>query len=796
MVPSLHVSKLTLLLFVFTCLFSCSKDSDLLEEYALYDEPFNEPIQIRDDLFKTDGGGSIILDVLSNDSFPDSTKVTIKNISSPSHGTVQIREDNTIVYTPMGTGTETSPPSADGSSSTQTSESSTTTSTEGNSDSSTNSNTDEESTTTSEESTTTSEESTTTSEETTTTTEENSGTNETDTSGDASTSENSGSENSESDEASSTSEDAAVQSDTFTYTTETENEDGSTTTEEGTVTIEFEVEESTAEEAATTEESTATEEAGCTPEQIIPEYRLNGVWSSGENDLTVSHGTAVAFSMLPNDIGVTIQLPDGTTVSDNHDLGPVSTDHSGAYLLTSAEGCQTTINLTVEEAPAEVAEEPQYNDIADNARFVATYGNSSNDGLSENQPWSIEHAFNVAQAGQTIYIKAGNYGNQQILLRGSGSYGNPIVFKGYKSVPEDIQSQNGSTFEYGDQISASEMPLLEGIVTNGAAQGWAFELRGSNLEFHNIQFRKYARAIMSDGDNNLFKNMIVDDIGKDAQSSLYSGIGLRISGNNNKVTDSFVKNAGGEGITFNDCDNCVLSYSAVYSDDVSNPTDYYILLTGGTENTVVQYCTVNRKTKLTHGGHGLTGKNGAYNNQFLNSTAINTSIELSYGNVHNNLIKNCAVQSMFTQNGDVFGTIDVANGAHHNTFENVTVDGAWGAVNFKDWNESNAADEQNAGHDNEFINVTVTNSINAIHFNEYQRTEGTADNNIFRNCTFKDVSKVFQVNRPNSGTQLINCKVENVPVLWRTSSGYNYSLNSNTVFQNMTWINIGFQAPN
>ena len=86
----------------------------------------------------------------------------------------------------------------------------------------------------------------------------------------------------------------------------------------------------------------------CQPGEIIPEYRLNGVWDSGLNNLTVASGTEVMFSMLPNSIPVTVQFPDGTVVGDDFNIGAVSPANSGVYLITSSQGCQTTINLTVE----------------------------------------------------------------------------------------------------------------------------------------------------------------------------------------------------------------------------------------------------------------------------------------------------------------------------------------------------------------------------------------------------------------------------------------------------------------
>ncbi|WP_411030386.1 LamG-like jellyroll fold domain-containing protein, partial [Spongiimicrobium sp. 3-5] len=87
--------------------------------------------------------------------------------------------------------------------------------------------------------------------------------------------------------------------------------------------------------------------SNCPPGSIIPEYRLDGVWLSGSNDLSVDEGTEVMFSMLPNDVGVTVTLPNGTVVGDDFNLGNLTASDSGAYLLTSEDGCQTTINLTV-----------------------------------------------------------------------------------------------------------------------------------------------------------------------------------------------------------------------------------------------------------------------------------------------------------------------------------------------------------------------------------------------------------------------------------------------------------------
>ncbi|WP_430905674.1 PQQ-dependent sugar dehydrogenase [Maribacter sp. 2-571] len=105
-----------------------------------------------------------------------------------------------------------------------------------------------------------------------------------------------------------------------------------------------------------------TSEEGCTEtlelraidgceEAITPEYRINGQWSSGQENLSIVVGTNLMLSMLPNDIGLTITKPDGTVVGDNYSIGQASLSDSGRYTLRSENGCTRTFNLSVDEIP-------------------------------------------------------------------------------------------------------------------------------------------------------------------------------------------------------------------------------------------------------------------------------------------------------------------------------------------------------------------------------------------------------------------------------------------------------------
>ena len=63
--------------------------------------------------------------------------------------------------------------------------------------------------------------------------------------------------------------------------------------------------------------------------------------------------------------------------------------------------------------------------------YVAVNGSDTNNGLSVSSPFkTIQKAANVAQAGDTVYIRAGLY-REQVSLSRSGSAGNPITFTAY-----------------------------------------------------------------------------------------------------------------------------------------------------------------------------------------------------------------------------------------------------------------------------------------------------------------------------------------------------------------------------
>ena len=97
------VTKLTLSIFVLFCLFSCSKDADLLSEYVITKNDDTQSIVLLSDdsFFITPGENSILMDVLNNDTFSSDAQIKIVSTSIPNNGEVTINNDNTLTYVTM-----------------------------------------------------------------------------------------------------------------------------------------------------------------------------------------------------------------------------------------------------------------------------------------------------------------------------------------------------------------------------------------------------------------------------------------------------------------------------------------------------------------------------------------------------------------------------------------------------------------------------------------------------------------------------------------------------------------------
>lgn len=445
------------------------------------------------------------------------------------------------------------------------------------------------------------------------------------------------------------------------------------------------------------------------------------------------------------------------------------------------------------------------------AYYVTVNGNSSNDGRSEASSWSIQHAFSTATAGDVVYVKAGSYGNKQLIADNTGYPGNPIKFIGYTNSPGDLNSNQGSTFKYGDVLDSSKMPLLTGANPNSEGQGTAIKILEPYVHIENFQITKYKDGLVSRSHHSYYKNIIVTMMGDFNPSHSYptatsnnflnhTGNGIIVEGDNSELHNSFALNCGIQAITIQSGNAIKASYNATYSDNNTNPTDYYFLIGGGTTNSTFTNTKVHRVGSLVHLGHGIVvkGANAITGNTVDGFSIINTFLEVQFPKTTNNVFKNGTVIKEANVNSGTkdAGGMRLANGAKNNRYENIVLTNC--SIKFSDWNDGLAGDVNDTSDNNIFENIHVKDAFSAIAFSHFLETNhaSSADNNTFTNCTFSNIDYLFEVDRANSGTKLINCNVDNVRNLKieRITGGASYQVSAS--YQNCSWVNIGFPPPN
>ncbi len=456
---------------------------------------------------------------------------------------------------------------------------------------------------------------------------------------------------------------------------------------------------------------------------------------------------------------------------------------------------------TQEDTPQE-EEQPDDTTTAstEGAYFVTTSGSSSNNGLSEANAWSIEHAFEMAAAGDVVYIKAGNYGNKQLVPDNSGTANSPIKFIGYTSQPGDLKSNQGSTFIYGESLNANKMPLIKG---SSVLTGIGLDINENHVEIHNFQISDYWIGVISKGSSVVLKNIVTNRNGEQGNNNSQTGRGFQIYGDYTRLESCFSLNSNAEGINLKGANNCLLKNTQVYSDNLANMGGYYIAITGGGKNNIVENCTIYRDpsgdANLPHQGHGFILKDQATNNTFRNCKAYNTGIEVNFSGVHSNTFENIEIFGNYSRyNTQHSSCIKIVNGAHDNFFKNINISDTRYAVAFVDFDDGYVGpggdrDENQGGNNNVFEGLEITNANNILFFNSVEIGWGaTSRNNQFFDSTFKNISSVpFVTKQTTSGTSFSNCSFINIP----SSKLKDETGSSNKLpiaFNNCNFENIGF----
>jgi hypothetical protein len=400
--------------------------------------------------------------------------------------------------------------------------------------------------------------------------------------------------------------------------------------------------------------------------------------------------------------------------------------------------------------------------------YVSTTGNNSNDGLSEMNAWlTITYAVTQVSAGDIVYVKAGNYGAENVLFSTQGTSGNPIIIQGYQTTPGDSPSL---TYSPGTALDPAVMPLLSGA--NNA--GRAFDLSAYDyIEIRNFQIEDYTSGIYANNSDNItVDNVIGVDFGTwNAGGSEY---GVFISGTNNTIDNSIMTDAGvaafwvqggsntiqnckayghmeGTGNDFthyyyvvksngNTVTNCLAD--EVYTNLNTNAVYYYYL--DGNSNNVTD-CTATNPAVESEASFGFA-QIGGNANTFTNCTAnfIDAGFYLTTA-ANNNTYNNCTV------NGD--GGFVLRNGANANNFNSCKTDGCIFAMRFQETEGT----YNPCVYSNTFTNCLFQNTTGS--WLDFNTASSSADNNKWINCTIVDSQYLFDDDMPSSGNEMINCIV-------------------------------------
>ncbi|SDT16057.1 parallel beta-helix repeat (two copies) [Maribacter dokdonensis] len=430
---------------------------------------------------------------------------------------------------------------------------------------------------------------------------------------------------------------------------------------------------------------------------------------------------------------------------------------------------------------------------AQNTYYVTLSGSNSNNGFSESNAFrTLTYAANKMSDSDIVYVKAGNYGNDRPTISN-----NNVSWIGYSNTPGDLDrsSGQGASWQYKtESFSNTRYPT---VTASNHLSDICYNVSGNNVTLKNLQVTNGHYGFNISGNNVVADNLSVFDMGDtnggegggSSGTNQYS-FGIRFRGNNSTLRNSIVVNSSGEGITFggtssNHISGNTIESCEVYSDKTTaqNGTDYFILLAYADDN-IVSNCHVEQINDTNSGRHGLSVKAAGSGNIFENSTTAGVNLEANFVAVHNNTWRNISINGKYLSDGaGTGGKIRVANGAHHNLFENISLKDCRYGIAFADWDDGvaapgNAPSEYGGGNDNDFVNILLVDVLSAIHFEFFQALSTADDNRIF-NLTVHNSDRLIEADMANSGTEFYNLVIDDVTNL---ISGSDTTLNPNTIF--------------
>jgi hypothetical protein len=380
--------------------------------------------------------------------------------------------------------------------------------------------------------------------------------------------------------------------------------------------------------------------------------------------------------------------------------------------------------------------------------YVATDGSDGNDGTSAAMAWAtIAYAATRAVAGDTIYVKAGDYGNENAIVGNSGTSNAPIRFEGYRLAPGDIASPGYLDLHRAGgppapTLDSAQMPLFSGE--------FDFSSR-SFVEARHFQIRGGTGVYMSGGDHVTIDHYLSD--GCDRAVEIYRATTVTVLNCQVKNAATYPFHVRGSSYVW--IENCASRY-------VTTDADYHFVIEGysgvNVQGNTIRHCYAEGDATGVH-GIGLKGET-CFDNTIEDCVARNFSnnFYVRHHNIYRNTFRYC------TAYGGVNGYV-ARDGAHGNQFLACDSVGTQRAFTCYDSTEdkgegSNQGKNTYSCEGNTFTNCTFQNASQYGVLFDNVAHDSPAASNTFDHCTFQSGGTVvLHRTSNNNGNRIINSTI-------------------------------------
>jgi parallel beta-helix repeat protein len=188
----------------------------------------------------------------------------------------------------------------------------------------------------------------------------------------------------------------------------------------------------------------------------------------------------------------------------------------------------------------------------DHEHYVSSNGDDGEENklAPKNKPWkTIQHAVDMAQAGDVIYIRSGQYDESVKIFNVKGNESAPITFQAYPGETVIINSPDW----VGIQFKTSSWIILDGVNVTGASKDGIYLSDTNHVTVQNCSsFKNGGVGIhISSYDGSASNNSVIGcEVHDNKQEGIYLDVKIAnpVPVDNNKVVGNKVYNNGYEGI--------------------------------------------------------------------------------------------------------------------------------------------------------------------------------------------------------------------------------------------------------